>query len=308
MNITLRQLRAFLGVARYQSFTRAAEQLHVTQAGLSASVRELEVQLDARLFNRTTRTVSLTAAGTSFLPSAQRTVEILEAAALDMGALGAQQETSLRVAVTPLIAASLMPTVLREFAKVAPDVRVSLVDTPPQYVQSLVAAREVDVGFGAFFERATGIKREAIFPMELVAAAKLVGKRPNGSTQAPLRWRDLDNHPLILLPSGNPIRELVDKHLRARTVSAANSLTVGHLETAIAFAENGMGVAVVPSMVLRTCRRYKVQIHPLVDPVVHIDYYAITTTGGRDLSIARRFADVLARCAAPICTTARTVG
>ncbi|WGS50741.1 LysR family transcriptional regulator [Paraburkholderia sp. D15] len=303
MNITLRQLRAFLGVAKYQNFTKAAEQLHVTQAGLSASVRELEIQLDTRLFHRTTRSVTLTEGGLSFLPAAQRTVEILEATALDMGVLGAQQETSLRVAVTPLIAASVMPAALREFAQLAPDVRVSLVDTPPQFVQSLVASREVDVGFGAFFEKVSGIKREAIFPMELVAAAKLAGRRPNGSIVKPLSWPDLGSYPLILPPPGNPVRELVDKHLRERNVGTAGHITVGHLETAIAFAEAGMGIAVMPSMVLGACRRYKVQIHPLVNPVVQIDYYAITTTGGRDLATVRRFADVLTRCAAPLFRT-----
>jgi len=298
MNISLRQLRAFLDVAKYQSFTKAAEHLHVTQAGLSASVRELEIQLDTRLFNRTTRTVSLTVAGASFMPAALRTVEILEAAALDMGVLGAQQETSLRVAVTPLVAASLMPAALRDFAQLMPDVRVSLVDTPPQYVQSLVASREVDIGFGAFFEKVSGIKREAIFPMELVVAAKLTGRRRNGSTAEALSWSGLGRYPLISLPPGNPIRELIDKHLRAHNVSAENLITVGHLETALAFAEAGIGVAVVPSMVLGTCRRYKVQIHPLANPTVRLDYYAITPTGGRDLAIARRFSDVLARSAA----------
>jgi DNA-binding transcriptional LysR family regulator len=247
----------------------------------------------------------LTEAGTSFLAAAQRTVEILEAAAIEMGVLGAQQETSLRVAVTPLVAASLMPAALREFAREAPEVRVSFVDTSPQQVQSLVEAREVDVGFGAFFEKVSGIKREALFPMDLVVVAKRAGQRRNAATADKLQWRDLGALSLISLPEGNPIRELVDAHLRARGAVPASQLTVGHLETAIALAEAGMGVAVLPSMVVATCRRYKVQIHPLVNPVVPIDFYAITQAGGRDLAMAQRFAAALARCAKPIFAAGR---
>src|SRR3546814_2043466 len=75
MNFSFRQMRAFLAVARHASLTKAAEQLHISQAGLSAMVRDLETQLDCRLFERTTRAVRLTAAGQSLLPVAQRTVQ-----------------------------------------------------------------------------------------------------------------------------------------------------------------------------------------------------------------------------------------
>jgi DNA-binding transcriptional LysR family regulator len=63
MNLSMRQMRAFLHVARIGNFTRAAERAHMTQAGLSTLVREMERQLGARLFDRTTRMVSLTTAG-----------------------------------------------------------------------------------------------------------------------------------------------------------------------------------------------------------------------------------------------------
>ena len=63
MNLSTRQMRAFLQVARIDNFTRAAEQAHITQAGLSILIREMEKQLGCRLFDRTTRMVSLTPAG-----------------------------------------------------------------------------------------------------------------------------------------------------------------------------------------------------------------------------------------------------
>ena len=108
MNFSFRQMRAFLAVARHASFTKAAEQLHISQAGLSAMVRDLETQLDCRLFERTTRAVRLTPAGQALLPVAQRTVHDLGAAVAQLGALGASGRDRLRVGVTPLIACSVI--------------------------------------------------------------------------------------------------------------------------------------------------------------------------------------------------------
>src|SRR6266700_1125808 len=69
MNISSRQLKAFVLTARHQSFSRAAEQLFITQSGMSVLMRELEGQLGFRLFDRTTRKVTLTEFGTKLLPA-----------------------------------------------------------------------------------------------------------------------------------------------------------------------------------------------------------------------------------------------
>jgi DNA-binding transcriptional LysR family regulator len=84
MHITLRQLKAFLLTARYRSFSRAAEQLFITQSGMSVMVRELESQLGFPLFERTTRRVNLTEFGSRFLPVADRCLLDLEAAAINI--------------------------------------------------------------------------------------------------------------------------------------------------------------------------------------------------------------------------------
>src|SRR5438876_391453 len=85
MNITSRQLKAFLLTAQHQSFSRAAEQLFITQSGMSVLVRELEAQLGFRLFDRTTRRVTLTEFGVKFLPIADRSLLEREAAAANIG-------------------------------------------------------------------------------------------------------------------------------------------------------------------------------------------------------------------------------
>src|SRR5690606_736055 len=121
INLTFRQLKAFLLVARLGNFTRAAEQMYVTQAGLSIMMRELESQLDVRLFDRTTRFVTLTAAGEQFLPVAKRVIDELEESAAQLGALSAQTRRTLRIGVTPLASHNILPQPCQEVAQLPPD-------------------------------------------------------------------------------------------------------------------------------------------------------------------------------------------
>ena len=106
MNLTQRQMQAFLAVARLRHFTRAAEQLHITQAGLSAMMKDLEAQLDCRLFDRTTRSVSLTEEGLQLVPVADRLVTELQAVRDAIHHVSFKARSVLTVGVTPVVAAS----------------------------------------------------------------------------------------------------------------------------------------------------------------------------------------------------------
>src|SRR5438105_12615072 len=128
MNITSRQLKAFLLTAQHQSFSRAAEQLFITQSGMSVLVRELEAQLGFRLFDRTTRRVSLTEFGVKFLPIADRSLLDLEAAAANIGRAATEADRHLCIGATPLVAAGLLPPAIAEYAKRKPDLEIRVYD------------------------------------------------------------------------------------------------------------------------------------------------------------------------------------
>src|SRR5437879_537258 len=102
MNPSLRQLKAFLAVAQTSNFTRAAQQLNVSQAGLSAMIKELEAQAGCRLLYRTTRLVELTPQGRAFLPCVSTAVAALDESANAILLVEGAPER-MRVGVTPLV-------------------------------------------------------------------------------------------------------------------------------------------------------------------------------------------------------------
>jgi DNA-binding transcriptional LysR family regulator len=279
MNFSLRQLRAFVAAANCGSFTKAAERLHVTQAGLSAMIRELEVQVGCQLFERTTRMVTLSEAGKRLLPVVTRTVHDLETSMTEVGHATASSRTRLRIGVAPLVASSLLPSVLRRFHTDHAGVEVEIVDAERDDIQNLVESGEVDAGFGVFFNKVSGVRRQALFPCGLTLVM------PNNLKQGPrnLRtpWTKVPAEPLVALPEQNLIQKLVDEKLATAGVFPKKRITVRSLATVIALVEGGFGVAVIPSFATWACRRYEVRTSALIDPVVEFNFYCITRSGRR---------------------------
>lgn len=282
INISLRQLRAFLAVARLRSFTRAAENLHITQQGLSLMIQEVEKQFGSRLFNRTTRAVTLTAAGQHLLGVASEVVTSLEAAATSIDQLTKQTAHTLSVAVTPLVAAHLMPEACQRLQQHHPGVTVRMVDAERRQIQPLVEAGEVDVGFGMFFKATAGLHRRVIFQCDLACLlpdhGSLAQFRPR-QPGARLRWRDLAALPLLGLPPDNPVQQHVDLHLASVGRADEARPTYNNIPTVLSMVEAGFGGAILPSFAMAAIDRMAVSAVLLDAPRVPVPFYQIRLKG-----------------------------
>jgi DNA-binding transcriptional LysR family regulator len=118
--VEIRQLRYFVTVARTRHFGQAAEQLHMAQSPLSQAIRQLESQVGATLFTRTTRRVELTPAGDALLRDAQRILESVAAAQTRVRLIGAGDAGLLRVGSTGLAAYRQLPQLARIAARETP--------------------------------------------------------------------------------------------------------------------------------------------------------------------------------------------
>lgn len=297
MNVSTRQLQAFLAIARLGSFTRAAEEIFVTQAGLSLMLKDLESQVDARLFDRTTRSVRLTPAGESFLPTVRRMMAEWESATTNLGRLTAEAEQRVCLAATPLIASSVLPLWLQSFHDTHPGVRVSISDLERRQILLGIEAGELDVGLGAFFRPATGIDRQLLarFDMVLIRAkSKDAWNRGRGfNTGSKVRWSALEGQELVVLPNDNPIQKLVDAQVRAQGITTRRTAELQNIQAIISMVEAGHGVAVLPGFVVPACARYEVKVHALVEPSVPIEFYAVSMKGRLKTALVSVLVDAL---------------
>ena len=171
MDVELRHLRSFVAVAEELNFTRAAERLHLAQPALSAQIRQLEQRVGARLFERTTRRVELTPAGSSAARARRRRCSTVWTTALRAARMAAAGETgALTVGLLATAALDVTPRILRAFARERPKVAVSV--------------RNVD-----FADPSGGVRDRGRRPRDGVAALPRRRARLRPAVRRPPRWR-----------------------------------------------------------------------------------------------------------------------
>lgn len=276
MNITSRQLKAFLLTAQHHSFSRAAEQLFITQSGISVLIRKLEGQLGFRLFERTTRRVSLTESGSKFLPIANKNLLDLDVATASIGRSASAASHRLAIGANPLFAKAVLPTAINEYAKRDPQLAVILHDGYRDELIAAVDTGDIDVALGCFLQPVPGMRRKLLYRFTLMLAQP---QTEVASLARSPRWEDLVERRLLGGPPGNQIQQLIDRQLQRVGRSAPPEMRFHYYETHIAMVAAGAGVAVLPSFCLPTCRERNVAMCPLADPVVPVDFYQVTSRG-----------------------------
>ena len=293
MNLSTRQMRAFLQVARLGNFTRAAEQAHITQAGLSILVREMEKQLGCRLFDRTTRVVSLTPEGRRLLPVVERLVTDLDDVAAELGAAGDASRRTLRIAATPLVSSHQLPQVFTTYRPAHPHVSLRLFDADLRDVEAMVTAGDADMGLGFFFKAAAGLERTPVGRFHLMRVEPSGDEADGPAAVGTAPWSALRSAELIGLPAGNPIQKVIDQHLATIGRADAQRPAFNFFGTLISMVEAGFGSAVMPTFALAACRRHRVRTDVLVKPKVGLDFYRIAKRGAHETEAIQAFVATL---------------
>lgn len=286
----LQQLRYFLAVARTRHFTQAAELLGVGQPTLSKQIHTLERSLGGPLFDRVRGAVALTAAGEALLPLAERVVADAEAARDAVRDVVGLRRGEVRLGATPSLCASLVPGVLHRFRTAHPaiglvvteggsaDLIVGLLDHRLDLALIVAPDKGVDPDLSA-----TPLLRES-----LVVASAVAGPPP--TEEAEMAIADLARTPLVMFRPGYTLREVTLEACRRAGVTPRFAVEGGEMDAVLAFVEAGLGVAVVPSMVLRN--RPLLRATPLAPPGLR-----------RTIALAHRSRSVLPHAAAALRAT-----
>jgi LysR family carnitine catabolism transcriptional activator len=270
-----RQLRGFLLVADFQSFTRAADALFVTPSGLSVMITQLEAQVGFRLFDRTTRHVSLTSDGSDFLVAARSSVQQLDATIARLAEKSNRATLQISVGAPALIAANIMPLAISEFQAQRPDLHIRLFDSDLTTILSRVVSGELDMGLGVF-DRSSGTRRTPFFRFSLMIARSMT--EPS-KARVPSTWAALDGETLISLRANSPVQKVIDKQLARAKVVVHTRDVLNSLDTQLAMVEAGHGIAIIPSFGIPACRNRRVVMTRLTNPVVTVDFHQIRKRG-----------------------------
>ena len=157
----LRHLRYFVAVAEALSFTKAAERLHLAQPSLTRQIKDLEAEIQVRLFDRAGKRIALTQEGESFLLDAQRLVAECAQSVLAVQRLSRGEASQLNIGYVANIYHDLLPTTLGAFRKACPRTALNLFDMTPAEQYQALEERKIDLGFVCFRARSTGSNLQA---------------------------------------------------------------------------------------------------------------------------------------------------
>ena len=277
MDVTLRQLQAFVAVAEAGNFSRAAEKLHVAQSAVSVLVRELERKLNIRLFDRTTRRVELTDAGEEFRATAEKLIADLEHGVQLTQDLVERKRGRIVVAAPPLLATALLPDVIAAFQKQFPGVSVSLIDARTDEIVSRVKSGQADIGIGTFPADEEGLSRTRLTRDALMLFSE--ASHVIAALTQP-RWRDMKGRPLVTLTRDSGIRALVESGYEAAGLTLGRpAFEVSQITTVLALVEAGLGIAILPTYALVSCKNRNIVARPLSHPTISRDVVIITRSG-----------------------------
>lgn len=244
--IDVKKLRYFVAVAEEQHFSRAAERLGISQPPLSEHVHALERELGVSLFHRTTRSVSLSEDGLSFLPHARRILSDIDQCGEVIRDARWQKMHALRIGILHAHAYTFLPQLLAEWVATQKDVRLSLVEHTTQDQTAVVSARLVDLAF----------VREPIHEADLVVTT--VFSEPYWIAM-PEQWTtlvkdrisvtELQGRPMIGFPShhaSGSTRALFRDMLIKHRVKTGDFLQVKTMHAALALVAAKQGFSPVP--------------------------------------------------------------
>jgi DNA-binding transcriptional LysR family regulator len=209
--------------------------------------------------------VRLTDAGGEFLPVAEKTLADLEAAVSASRDLATLRRGRVSVATSTVLAGTLLPWAIREFTARFPGVRCVLKDCAEQEIRQRVRAGDVDLGVGTALDPDPEL---AEVPLLEDSITLLCAERHPLAAKRAVAWRELAEHPLIVLGAGSPLRTLVDRALADAGVRVEPAYEVSFSSTVISMAAAGLGVGALPFNARQVSPRVKVLARPLVRPSV----------------------------------------
>jgi DNA-binding transcriptional LysR family regulator len=285
--VQLQQLRYFVAVAETRHFTQAADELGVSQPTLSKQIHTLESSLGAPLFERIRGGVTLTVAGETLLPLAQRMIADADAARDAVADIVGLRRGEIRLGATPSLCSSLVPAVLRAYRANHPGIRLHVTEGSSQDMIADLLAHTLDLALIVQPEHGVdpALETAELLRESLVVASVATGPPPTVARQLDLI--ELRHTPMVMFRDGYDIRDVTLQACERAGFTPRFAVEGGEMDAVLAFVEAGLGVALVPSMVLTN--RPLLRATPLAPPGMR-----------RTIALAQRRGAIMSHAAAAL--------
>ncbi len=278
-NITIRHLRAFIEIAAAGSFTRAAENLHLTQSTLTATIKQLEEQAGLKLLDRTTRRVLMTREGEHFLPVAEKLVSDFDTAFSDLQSTSTQQQGHVGIAASPSMIGRILPRVIKQYHAHYSKIGIYLRDDNASGIEQRVLDNEVDFGLGGNHSQ----QPELSYHPVIRDRYGVIVPNSHHLTRSPeVSWHQISNLPQVHLTDDSGTRSQLYKLVQENNLDLKLQGSLIEVSSPAGLAEMiqaGLGISVLPALAASTTAFRELRFIPLSDPSLYRQICTITRRG-----------------------------
>lgn len=273
--VNLKLLQTFLLVAEHGSFRRASEYAHRAPSAISMQIRDLEEQVGMRLFVRSAQRISLTPEGRGLYNRTKQAMGEIEQGLTELSGIAGRRRGQVTIACAPTLASSYLGKILTNFARRYPDSVVSVREVPPSEGLELLQDQKVEFYIGPESADMKDFTFEPLITDQIFVCAPPAFD-PGGDR---ISLADLGETPVISLDPKTALRPLVDRICTKIGAELNIRYELQQTATALALAQAGLGVAILPEIALQDGQNPAVRAIPLSDPMSERRIGIVTTKG-----------------------------
>lgn len=241
--MTLKQLKAFLVLARTLNYANAANELCLSQSALSLSIKTLEEELGGKLFKRNTRRVEITAEGQSLIPYAKKLLANWEDMEKDVKQRFKLNRGTLNIASMPFATHAILPAVIHHFSKRYPNINFSIHDITNEKIIEKVQEGIFEIGICFNPQMSDQLIFQPLFNEDFLA---LLPKNHALSNRQSITWLELCSQPFVTLQSPSIIRRVIEQHCALHNLHLDLKVECHQISSLSHFTAYGMGVSAIP--------------------------------------------------------------
>ncbi len=290
MNLSIKQLRAFLVLSEHDSFTQAAKRFNLSQPAFSTLIASLEEEIGYRLFDRDTRKVELNANGIHILETARRLIADYDDAIREIEARASGKEGTLTLSVLPSLAVEWLPEILAQYSQSHPQTQIKLNDTHWNQCLKSVINGSADLALTANQPASTLFDSTYLFADQFYLLCH--ASHPLAQHDA-VKLHDLYGHPFIGFSPTTSIRHYTDKLFESHGKPMDYRLEVQQLTTMMGLISANYGIGITAGLTLFQFKHKNIAIVPLADIHLERAIYLVSLKNRAQPSHVKLFADFI---------------
>ena len=260
----IKQIRAFLSVANNLNFTKASEEMYMTQSSISKIIKTLEEELETKLFYRNPK-IELTDSGHELFKQSVNLVSLLDNIPIEINNLIKLKKGEINIGIPPIIGASFFPRIIGEFKFLYPNIEIKLLEVGSKIIEEKLEKGELDIGIVCSFP-----KKSSIYDMfEYVKSPLMVGVNINNplANKGIIYFKELKDENFILFQQDFSLYDFIIARCIDNSFQPNIICNSSQRDFIIEMVESELGITFLPEITCSTINRPDIKFIPLENQI-----------------------------------------